>query len=141
MFKLSAQLNIRHLFGTHKKQSVRKGDMYPAREWLLGLFVFLILVVCGGLYNSYKFLEYKNIHMSGGSFNEQVPSYNPASVEQSLEIFKKRKEAYELLQKKAPQNVVPSVSEVVVASTSPTTTATSTLEAVTASTTVSSGVE
>ena len=131
MFKLPQQLNIQHLFGTHKKQTARKGDMYPAREWLLGLFVFAMLIVCGGLYNAYKFMEYKNIHMSGGSFDGQIPSYNPTSVEQSLEIFKKRKEAYQLLQKDAP---IPIPSEVVSIKVA-TATIPSTLEAVTTSTT------
>ncbi len=118
MYKFNPHINVTSLFHRRTTKLNRRGDMYPTREWLLGLFVFTLLIVVGGLYNTHKFWLYKNIHTYEATFSEKVPTYDTSSVEQALQIFKNRSTAYEAL--KTPSVVVQQIpiSEEVVSTSS-----------------------
>jgi hypothetical protein len=79
-----------------------KRSMHPTREWLIGLFVLVVLIIVGGIQSAYTFLQYQNITTDGGSFNESIAQFNSALSEKAIATYLKRKEAFTKLQGEVP---------------------------------------
>ncbi len=79
-----------------------KRSMHPTREWLIGLFIFVVLIIAGGIQSVYSFLQYQNLSTDGGSFTESMAQFNSALTEKAITNYGKRKEVYRQLQGEAP---------------------------------------
>lgn len=114
-----------------------KRSMHPTREWLIGLIIFTVLIIAGGVQGAYTFLQYQNLNTDSGSFNESIVQFNSALSEKAIVTYSKRKEAFTKLQGGAP---VAKPVEIKTATSSAATT-TPEVEATVATTTITGGAE
>lgn len=75
-----------------------KRMMHPTREWISGLFVFMIVVGLGAIQSGHTFLSYQNIQTEEGTFQEAIPKYNQALAKTVLDMYTKRQEVFFELQ-------------------------------------------
>ena len=75
-----------------------KRTMHPTREWFLGLFIFLVVVIAGGAQSAYMFSRYQNLNVDGGQFNQSMVQFNSSLAEKAIALYTKRKEAFTALQ-------------------------------------------
>lgn len=71
--------------------------MHPRREWLTGLFIFLILVVAGAAYSIHLFESYKRIDQRTYTVDVTLPTYNQAGASTVLAYYAGRSQSYHAL--------------------------------------------
>lgn len=75
-----------------------KRTMHPTREWFLGLFIFSVVVILGGIQSTYSFSRYQNLNTDGGQFSQSMVQFNASLAEKAIALYTKRKEAFTALQ-------------------------------------------
>jgi hypothetical protein len=115
---------ISRLFKGGKTESAHgKRINYPVRDWLVGLGIFAVIVLLGGVYSAHVFLTYRDVSALQGA-ETQSPvktTYNANTVTEALAVYRARKEAFVALGKNPASEIGP--TEAVVsqnASSSPT---------------------
>lgn len=86
-----------------RRLDYRRRVMHPVRDWLIGLLLFAIVVIAGGVYCAQTFVTYRNVNTEGGTIDETIIQYNRMMVEQALEAYTARKEAYDTAEISAPE--------------------------------------
>lgn len=74
--------------------------MHPRREWSIGLGIFAIVVAFGALMSAQEYTRYTDLGSLEPTEVVKVVSYDEASVNQALEIYRERAQVYEALTKK-----------------------------------------
>ncbi len=71
----------------------------PAREWMLGLLIGILLLVAGGVYAAMTFRDASMRVVDGGSMpvTEGVSSYREKEVRKTLEFYEARARQFESL--------------------------------------------
>jgi len=83
---------IRRQKGLHDHQMI-----HPKREWLVGLFFGLVLLVSGGAWSIITYDEVKNLNIESVNITEiEQTIYRGDMVEAALKEFRDRKESYQL---------------------------------------------
>ena len=92
-----------HIVGLRKRHhsAFDKRIIHPVREWTVGLILFLLIVIVGGMQSAFLFVAYRNLSTDGGTYEEPVAKYNAILVENMLKNFGEKKAAYEALQETA----------------------------------------
>lgn len=80
---------------SHKEATFDKRMIHPLREWLIGVFFFLVIIIIGGAYSALLFVEYKNIAADENASQDPVVRYNQVLVEHMLTQYQARSEAYD----------------------------------------------
>lgn len=75
-----------------------KSTFHPARDWLFGLFLSLIVIVIGGAQGAYTFLKYQNVTTEGVEYAETVTRYDHSLVQKALTTYTQRQDTYLKLQ-------------------------------------------
>lgn len=91
----------------HKRVQYDKRLIHPEREWLMGLFVFAAIVICGGMVDAFIFIQYQNLDVSPKNIATQSVTYNKAAVQKALEAYSLRTAAYMQLQNNSAGTQVP----------------------------------
>ena len=91
----------------HKRVQYDKRLIHPEREWLMGLFVFVAIVICGGMVDAFIFIQYQNLDVSPKNIATQSVTYNKAAVQKALEAYSLRTAAYMQLQNNSAGTQVP----------------------------------
>ncbi len=100
-----------------KEGSFDKRTMHPVRDWFIGLFIFVSILVLGGIQSALVFVDYRNIEIGAGNAEtSDGVSYNGSLVHLALEAYRAK-----ALQYKLPETITlpqtPEVSPVVATST------------------------
>jgi hypothetical protein len=74
-----------------------KRSMHPTREWLIGLFIFMVMICAGGAQSAYTFIRYQNLNTEGGEFRDSMVQFNPSLADEGIKLYTKRKEAYDAI--------------------------------------------
>ena len=72
-------------------------SMHPRREWLIGLFIFLLVTGVGAVISMVTFENYKNIDKRSYTADLATPVYNEARAKTVLNDFSLRKQNYTAL--------------------------------------------
>jgi hypothetical protein len=85
----------------------------PRRDWFIGLLVFLVIVVAGGVYSAQMFVTYRSLNTDGGDYDDSLVRYNKSLIEEVLAVYEARKESFDTLKEKSTPivNVPPVVPE------------------------------
>ena len=89
----------------HHKQGMRSAQlMSPKRDWLLGVFVGLLIMISMVGWSAYTYIEKRDaIGLSETDMQAQIPVYRSDVVDDAIELFAIRKETFaELNQSSAP---------------------------------------
>jgi hypothetical protein len=107
-----------------KEGSFDKRSMYPVRDWFIGLLIFLLIVIAGGVQSALVFVDYRNIEISasGVDANDGV-SYNGSLVHRALEAYRERALSYDLPKESAPVIAEPVAQDPLVATSTATSSA------------------
>jgi hypothetical protein len=107
-----------------KEGSFDKRSMYPVRDWFIGLSIFLLIVIAGGVQSALVFVEYRNIEVStsGVDANDGV-SYNGSLVHLALEAYREKALRYDLPNEPAPVIAEPITQDPLVATSTATSSA------------------
>src|SRR6056297_501120 len=94
----------------HHDQSIKRVKlMHPKRDWLIGVLVGIMIVSVMIAWSAYTYLEKRDaVGLSETNIDIEIPVYRSDTVEDALELFAKRKEAFEQLN----QTGVPATSAV-----------------------------
>lgn len=68
--------------------------MHPEREWMIGLLVFIIISLLGGLVARNLFLTYRNTDVVTEGSVETVPKYKEVITQDALEQYRVRDSEY-----------------------------------------------
>lgn len=79
-----------------------KRIIYPEREWLTGMGIFVVIVVVGGVLNALSFQDISHLQSNVTDSDAQVERYQERAVEQALEKYRARRAEYLLLQQNVP---------------------------------------
>ena len=106
-----------HVFSRAEHSSDRRG-LNPVRDWLLGIFMFLVLLSIGGLFSAYQFLQYLDVSVGSQNSNQKIQSYNKATVEGVSALYAVKKQEFILLKQNSIKIPAP-IIEVPVSTTTP----------------------
>jgi len=98
MFNKKTIVKLLKLVTRHRQGFYDKRTTHPTREWMIGLFLFVTIILLGSLQSAHIFLNYQNINMGDGIFQEKVAEYSRPLAEKALSIYSKRKDDFLLLQ-------------------------------------------
>jgi len=112
MFDKKIVAKILVLFSQQGHSPYDKRTMHPKREWFLGLLVFLLIVIAGGLESAHVFLQHQNIRADQGAYEGTVIEYSEVLADNVLAVYTKRKDVFFALQENTQpiQVVTPEVS-------------------------------
>ena len=107
------------------KHVFKKGGGYPdrrlmhaKRDWAIGLFIFTIVVIAGGVIAGNIFALYNDVALVEGDPGERIPTYNQNAADAALELYRERGVVHQGLQSEGvrvvEEVVVKEVVEVIV---------------------------
>jgi len=73
--------------------------MHPKREWFIGLFVGLIMLIIGGWWNVSTYMQYREVSVGSDEVMAGVVVYRESLVKAALSDFSERTEKYESLKR------------------------------------------
>lgn len=89
---------VEHIFHPHKKEFVDNNLMHPEREWSIGLLIGMVLVLMGGWWSVYSYMQYNEVSIE--NVDSVAPDsfvYRASVVEEVLKNFSERKKNYDSL--------------------------------------------
>lgn len=93
---------------------VRKNEGYelpvlihPRRDWWIGLMVFAILVIGGGLFLGRMYLVYQSVDQLIGVEANRIPRYQAEIVQDVITMYTNRQLQYEALVQQTARVVAP----------------------------------
>jgi hypothetical protein len=100
---------------TNERKRYTHRELFPVREWLIGLGLAIALVVVGAIQSTHQFLLYKNVHTQGGVYEGTATAYSEPIVQRALSVFENRKVVFDQLQKQT-ETISPKPAEVTASS-------------------------
>lgn len=98
---------------THGQRKVSaKQTIHPKREWFIGLALFVLVTLFGGLLSVYNFTRFSDIHLTLKASTQTVVSYKEQTVKKALSVFGEKKKNFEVLTRGARAVEVSKVPEV-----------------------------
>jgi hypothetical protein len=83
-----------HLRHAEHKTLVKQA-MHPHREWAIGLVLFFVVLISGGLYGVYMFTVYRDVHLSVTGVVDSVETYKTNTVAQALKRYTAKQEQFD----------------------------------------------
>lgn len=83
-----------------------KRTVHPVRDWLFGLFVFVMCITVGGAGSALAFMKYYHISVVEAEYTEPIVQYNEKLIAKVLELYGERKADFMALQKAPLPEVV-----------------------------------
>jgi predicted component of viral defense system (DUF524 family) len=71
--------------------------LHPHREWSIGVFMFVVVVVAGSVFVTSIFMQYKDVSSTEEGLEESIPQYREVIVQDALELYRARTEEYQQL--------------------------------------------
>ena len=93
-------LSHRH---TSFDNSFNKRGLYPVRDWLLGVFVFFSILIAGGVFSVYRFMQYVDISVDTQINDKKVTNYNKTAVDEVLKIYGAKKSEFIAIEQKSQE--------------------------------------
>lgn len=112
----------------NKPGAFDKRMIHPVRDWFMGVTFFLLVVIAGGVYSAFLFVEYRNIATDKNASQDPVVQYNEVLVNNMITQYEMRRSSYVALKSSFVPEAVRDVSSVTEATVSSSTHATSTEE-------------
>jgi hypothetical protein len=78
---------------------MERNIMHPERDWLLGIFVGMVVVTIAAVWSMGTYVQFKNISVTSSTDSPDSIIYKENLVNSALTDFGERKEMYELLKK------------------------------------------
>lgn len=91
------------------QQSVKV--IHPRREWLIGVVLFFVVLITGGIFNATNYLAYENIEEAVQGEATGMKEYRSTDAEAVAELYAARQAEYERLRGTAPASVVIEATE------------------------------
>jgi hypothetical protein len=82
-----------------KMTVMERNIMHPERDWLLGIFVGMVVVTIAAVWSMGTYVQFKNISVTSSTDSPDSIIYKENLVNSALTDFGERKEMYELLKK------------------------------------------
>ncbi len=76
--------------------------MHPKREWLVGLCMFLVLILAGGLYALFAFHSYSGISVDDQTVEVNQLHYKRADALEAIDLYKQKRDTFESLHTNKP---------------------------------------
>jgi len=92
----------------HHKQGMRSAQlMSPKRDWLLGVFVGLLIMISMVGWSAYTYVEKRDaIGLNDSNIEAQVPVYRSDIVDNAIDLFATREEKFAVLNQSGEQVVI-----------------------------------
>ncbi len=80
--------------------------MHPKRDWILGLGLFTIVLLGGGVVSAYHYNLYNAIEVSSGDVPVKIVRYQTNVVTKAINYFSEREAAYQSERSIVPTRVI-----------------------------------
>jgi hypothetical protein len=105
----------------HKTVFIDRRIMHPEREWFLGLFFSLIVLLVGVSFMIFNYYQFSNVTTEAVELAEEGVTYRSGLVEDVLDNFQLRKDTYIKIKTEliGSRVVVENVPEIIIDATLP----------------------
>lgn len=86
-----------------------KKTLHPRREWFVGICLFTVISVAGGILDARNFTEYDGLESTIENTTPPITTYNASTAANAKEIYLKRTASFEALVRVTPE--VPVVTQ------------------------------
>lgn len=76
--------------------------IHPRRDWLIGLFVFFVVGIIGGLLSIERYTYYDTIDSTIIAQDRTIKRYNAAGASEAIAAFEARQQAFEEVLQETP---------------------------------------
>jgi hypothetical protein len=94
---MKSQLIEKILQSVASRRSSAGALMNPVRDWVIGIFTALLVLVAGLLYASYFFWYRVHAVPEGNTVGTELTSYEKEKVDETLRLYSDRKKRFETL--------------------------------------------
>ncbi len=94
---------VDHALNPYKKNFVDNHIMHPEREWFIGIFVSLVIMITGSIFIYYFYNLYSNVSLEDGTEVVDPVVYRASLVQSALDEFAVREKIYNDLKPSSDQ--------------------------------------
>lgn len=87
--------------GRDNARSLKARPLRPGRDWLIGLFIFTLIVSGGSVASGILFVRYSTITVGESSTEIAMPRYNEVRIDEALAEYDERRQSYDKVVKGA----------------------------------------